>query len=659
MSEKFNSQEYQRYLETHQNYEYNHINQDDSYAELFKSYEFNSNNDEKISTIKNEKKNVQKNLIISNAFSIVYAAATIIVTVTTITLIAVKEIVIHVLSSDITSYSLQVDFQIENIESHILTAELTNGIKVYDFTIENSTSNVEVYFDHLVPDMNYTLSISDEEGKLYFTNDYQTLAYEPKILPVEKGGRGDSLLLQFDDKDIGDKVFDVYVNGILQTETISESASYIIIENLLANTPYDVRVVNPINGEWVYSEIMTTGDLLYYYPQYINANEISIRFDDEVLIANNIDYELEVYFNNILQNEKLNIDNLVYTFSDLEKTTEYDIQVYDPVNNIYLMKNKITTSDITIERWDVNVSVDYVSIYPRFVSSDIQEIRITLKKDNQFVDEYLLTTIKNDGSLVEDSEVYFENLESGTEYALEIMNLKNGDIIYYTVFTTANYFQIQNVVEETYTETGESLAVLKRIDDAASDLNYALFTLPANTNIADVGFECISDNGYTLPLFNNMRRTYSYSVSVEYEYELYIMTQYAKSNEIYELQMYAFDQNMNKQIIDSVAITIEDDTNVVEYPTFDINIAYTEDGAMQLEIEHLDGNLLVNENNEAIYYLDSDILVENYIQSSDFSSIPLQSYEIIEIEVSANYEIEIIFDDGYGQYTIYKGIVSI
>ncbi len=215
------------------------------------------------------------------------------------------------------------------------------------------------------------------------------------------------------------------------------------------------------------------------------------------------------------------------------------------------------------------------------------------------------------------------------------------------------------MVEETYTETGESLAVLKRIDDAASDLNYALFTLPANTNIADVGFECISDNGYTLPLFNNMTRTYSYSVSVEYEYELYIMTQYAKSNEIYELQMYAFDQNMNKQIIDSVAITIEDDTNVVEYPTFDINIAYTEDGAMQLEIEHLDGNLLVNENNEAIYYLDSDILVENYIQSSDFSSIPLQSYEIIEIEVSANYEIEIIFDDGYGQYTIYKGIVSI
>ena len=70
-------------------------------------------------------------------------------------------------------------------------------------------------------------------------------------------------------------------------------------------------------------------------------------------------------------------------------------------------------------------------------------------------------------------------------------------------------------------------------------------------------------------------------------------------------------------------------------------------------------DILVNENNEAIYYLDSDILVENYIQSSDFSSIPLQSYEIIEIEVSANYEIEIIFDDGYGQYTIYKGIVSI
>ena len=167
---------------------------------------------------------------------------------------------IFVLSSDITSYSISIIFDIEGQDDNdVLKGCLTDGEREYMFLLGGEEQASDMYFCFLEPDREYTVNITDGDGGVIFSEVYRTSPYVQKIAPVEYGTlENGALLLQFMPEDMPDIGLQVSIDGIWQEGVLSaENTAFISAE--LEYGDYDVRVFDPTNGEIYYMSTLTAG----------------------------------------------------------------------------------------------------------------------------------------------------------------------------------------------------------------------------------------------------------------------------------------------------------------------------------------------------------------------------------------------------------------
>ena len=240
--EVFKSSERYECEELYRAREYNRVREYVAHKEIYRSAEVNIQPEGSLPKA-DRKKQLQsqlrkKLLMAGSSFSAVVAAvgAAIIIAaiITAAAVLSVKETF-----SDITSYSIEVQFEIENEDAVELTATLKGGEKPLEYQLGGQD---RVYFDFLESSTEYTLEIADKDDKVYFSQAYTTAAYRQEIFPVENGFSGYSILMQFAEEDLTEDGYNVCFDGELLDGRLSKDSPYFRVNGLVPNTMHDLRV---------------------------------------------------------------------------------------------------------------------------------------------------------------------------------------------------------------------------------------------------------------------------------------------------------------------------------------------------------------------------------------------------------------------------------
>ena len=345
MGESFRSAENQKYSETYRSAEYNRTEETSRFSETFRSAEFRTEEERAVTDRKRtspKTERVRRGFLTGGLLSAAGAVAGAAVIVAAYIAMALP--VITVTAEQITSYSVSVELQIDNAEDDTLTAWLNGDEEKYARKLESGAGRQSVLFEYLDPDTDYRLEVTDDGGKAYFSKTYHTAQYVQKLFPVEKGGGGDTLFVQFMAEDLGERDCEVSLNGKPQVSLLNAEFPMFFAEGLRANTDYEVSVSDRVNGELLYRETINTGNLLGYTVAYLNAEEAELHFDGDYLP----DHPLDVYFDGSLQAEQLSAESPKLYFGGLNAETEYPIRIADPDTGESLLIDTVRTSDILV-----------------------------------------------------------------------------------------------------------------------------------------------------------------------------------------------------------------------------------------------------------------------------------------------------------------------
>ena len=648
MGESFRSAENQKYSETYRSAEYNRTEETSRFSETFRSAEFRTEEERAVTDRKRtspKTERVRRGFLTGGLLLAAGAVAGAAVIVAAYIAMALP--VITVTAEQITSYSVSVELQIDNAEDDTLTAWLNGDEEEYARKLESGAGRQSVLFEYLDPDTDYRLEVTDDGGKAYFSKTYHTAQYVQKLFPVEKGCGGDTLFVQFMAEDLGERDCEVSLNGKPQVSLLNAESPMFLAEGLRANTDYEVSVSDLVNGELLYRETINTGNLLGYTVAYLNAEEAELHFDGDYLP----DHPLDVYFDGSLQAEQLSAESPKLYFGGLKAETEYPIRIADPDTGESLLIDTVRTSDILVylaqdDRAQTSLSVSYAFVSPSSVG---ETVSLRLLRDGIFVEETSVLAV-GDGA-AEYQSAYFSGLEPYCEYTLEAMFMKDGTMLSVAHYRTESYFDFPTMQSETLTEDGIPVAVLPRVDDSETDGNYALYKgLPDDLATESVSVECVSKNGYTLPV------ELQFTEDGEYRYR--IMTQYALSGEIYEFRLYSAASTSEERIpTETRLVSVADSGLAVVYPEFAVSVSAGETEAERyVTVAFTGGELLQSGLGETLYVLNCPIF--NYGEAvvlKDFSGAPEQTVTVSYTAAPSGtaYEISLWFIVNGWIYTIF------
>ena len=646
MGESFRSAENQKYSETYRSAEYNRTEETSRFSETFRSAEFRTEEERAVTDRKRtspKTERVRRGFLTGGLLSAAGAVAGAAVIVAAYIAMALP--VITVTAEQITSYSVSVELQIDNAEDDTLTAWLNGDEEEYARKLESGAGKQSVLFEYLDPDTDYRLEVTDDGGKAYFSKTYHTAQYVQKLFPVEKGCGGDTLFVQFMPEDLGERNYEVSLNGKPQVSPLNAESPMFLAEGLRANTDYEVSVSDPVNGELLYRETFNTGNLLGYTVAYLNAEEAELHFDGDYLP----DHPLDVYFGGSLQAEQLSAESPKLYFGGLDAETEYPIRIVDPDTGESLLIDTVRTSDIIVhlaqgDRAQTSLSVNYAFVSPSSVG---ETVSLRLLRDGIFVEETSVFAV----GAAEYRPADFSGLEPYCEYTLEAMFMKDGTMLSVAHYRTESYFDFPTMQSETLTEDGIPVAVLPRADDSETDGNYALYKGSPNDPATESdSVECVSKNGYTLPV--------ELQITEDGEYRYRIMTQYALSGEIYEFRLYSAASTSEERIpTETRLVTVADSGLAVVYPEFAVSVSAGETEAERyVTVAFTGGELLQSGLGETSYVLNCPIF--NYGEAvvlKDFSGAPEQTVTVSYTAAPSGtaYEISLSFIVNGRIYTIF------
>ena len=644
MGESFRSAENQKYSETYRSAEYNRTEETSRFSETFRSAEFRTEEERAVTDRKRtspKTERVRRGFLTGGLLSAAGAVAGAAVIVAAYTVMALP--VITVTAEQITSYSVSVELQIDNAEDDTLTAWLNGDEEEYACKLESGAGRQSVLFEYLDPDTDYRLEVTDDGGKAYFSKTYHTAQYVQKLFPVEKGGGGDTLFVQFMPEDLGERNYEVSLNGKPQVSLLNAESPMFLAEGLRANTDYEVSVRDLVNGELLYRETINTGNLLGYTVAYLNAEEAELHFDGDYLP----DHPLDVYFDGRLQAEQLSAESPKLYFGGLTAETEYPIRIADPDTGESLLIDTVRTSDIIVhlaqgDRAQTSLSVRYAFVSPSSVG---ETVLLRLLRDGILVKETSVFAV-GDGA-AEYRPADFSGLEPYCEYTLEAMFMKDGTMLSVAHYRTESYFDFPTMQSETLTEDGIPVAVLPRADDSETDGNYALYKgLPDDPATESVSVECVSKNGYTLPVE---------LITEDGEYRYRIMTQYALSGEIYEFRLYSAASTREERIpTETRLVTVADSGPAVVYPEFAVSVSAGETEAERyVTVAFTGGELLQSGLGETSYVLNCPIFDYGEAVLEDFSGASVQTVYYTAAPSGTAYEISLSFIVNGRIYTIF------
>ena len=460
--EVFKSSERYECEELYRAREYNRVREYVAHKEIYRSAEVNIQSEgslPKADRKKQQQSQLRKKLLMAgSSFSAVVAAvgAVIIIaaTITAAAVLSVKETF-----SDITSYSIEVQFEIENEDAVELTATLKGGEKRLEYQLGGQDS---VYFDFLESSTEYTLEIADKDDKVYFSQAYTTAAYSQEIFPVESGFSGYSILMQFAEDDLTEDGYDVYFDGELLDDRLSKDSSSFYVDGLAPNTMYDLRIYDPMNGHTLYDENISSGNVLYGMPVYINAQTACYDFSFSEFNG----HPLEVYLDNKLLDVTLDEENPVFTFDlssenqetglpQLQFGKQCTLDIVDTQTGEHLYMEDITVPDVAVIN-DINAEDPSLpdSIFRHFelIGIDYKDVNLSILLNDEVIESRTVQAIKQGdqgGIQTEDSE----NLLPNTQYMFRFTD-EAGRVLYQDYVATGGYLYMTDQLSEYFDSQG-------------------------------------------------------------------------------------------------------------------------------------------------------------------------------------------------------------
>lgn len=544
--EVFKSSERYECEELYRAREYNHVREYVAHKEIYRSAEVNIQPEGSLPKADRKKQlqsRVRKKLLMAgSSFSAVGAAvgAVIIIaaTITAAAVLSVKETF-----SDITSYSIEVQFEIENKDAVELTATLKGGEKCLEYQLGGQDS---VYFDFLEFSTEYTLEIADENDKVYFSQAYTTAAYRQEIFPVESGFSGYSILMQFAGEDLTEDGYNVCFDGELLDGRLSKDSPYFRVNGLVPNTMHDLRIYDPMNGHILYDENISSGNVLYGMPVYINAQTACYDFSSSEFNG----HRLEVYLDNQLLDVTLDEENPVFTFDlssenqetglpQLQFGKQCTLDIVDTQTGEHLYMEDITVPDVAVIN-DINAEdpslPDRISRHFELIGVDYKEVNLSILLNDEVIESRTVQAIKQgDQGRIQTED--FENLLPNTQYMFRFTD-EAGRVLYQDYVATGGYLYMTDQPGEYFDSQGTKVYEVLPLEsqsnlycnlpEGVSNEQVELAITPVSSG-AGIGWESMPEGTYGI-------------VFMLYFYD-------CKAGEIYEVQLTTKDGTVIDRIL--------------------------------------------------------------------------------------------------------------
>ena len=543
--EVFKSSERYECEELYRAREYNRVREYVAHNEIYRSAEVNIQSEgslPKADRKEQQQSRVRKKLLMAgSSFSAVGAAVgAVIIMAATITAAALS---VKETFSDITSYSIEVQFEIENKDAVELTATLEGGEKRFEYQLGGQD---RVYFDFLEASTEYTLEIADENDKVYFKQAYTTAAYSQEIFPVESNFGGYFVLMQFAEDDLTEDGYDVYFDGELLDDRLSKDSSSFYVDGLAPNTMYDLRICDPMNGHILYDENISSGNVLYGMPVYINAQTACYDFSFSEFNG----HPLEVYLDNKLLDVTLDDENPVFTFDlssenqetglpQLQFGKQCKLDIVDTQTGEHLYMEDITVPDVAVIN-DINAEdpslPDSISRHFELIGVDYKEVNLSILLNDEVIESRTVQAIKQGdqgGIQTED----FENLLPNTQYMFRFTD-EAGRVLYQDYVATGGYLYMTDQPGEYFDSQGTKVYEVLPLEsqsnlycnlpEGVSYEQVELAITPVSSG-AEIGCESMPEGTYGI-------------VFILYVYD-------CKAGEIYEVQLTKNDGTVLDRIL--------------------------------------------------------------------------------------------------------------
>ena len=544
--EVFKSSERYECEELYRAREYNRVREYVAHKEIYRSAEVNIQSEgslPKADRKKQQQSQLRKKLLMAgSSFSAVVAVvgAVIIIaaTITAAVVLSVTETF-----SDITSYSIEVQFEIENKDAVELTATLKGGEKRLEYQLGGQDS---VYFDFLEASTEYTLEIADKDDKVYFSQAYTTAAYRQEIFPVESGFSGYSILMQFAGEDLTEDGYNVCFDGELLDGRLSKDSPYFRVNGLVPNTMHDLRIYDPMNGHTLYDENISSGNVLYGMPVYINAQTACYDFSFSEFNG----HPLEVYLDNQLLDVTLDEENPVFTFdlssenqatglSQLQFGKQCTLDIVDTQTGEHLYMEDITVPDVAVIN-DINAEdpslPDSISRHFELIGIDYKDVNLSILLNGEVIESRTVQAIKQgDQGRIQTED--FENLLPNTQYMFRFTD-EAGRVLYQDYVATGGYLYMTDQPGEYFDSQGTKVYEVLSLEsqsnlycnlpEGVSFGQVELAITPVSSG-AGIGYESMPEGTYGI-------------VFILYLYD-------CKAGEIYEVQLTKNDGTVLDRIL--------------------------------------------------------------------------------------------------------------
>ena len=632
MSENYRPEENRRYSEIYRPNEYNRSEERSCAVENFVSEEFRTRTESAKPSNGNKGKSdkLKKSLLGSGIITAVGTVAGAAVIVAAVVLMAVLEITVK--SFTATSGSLFIKLGIENTANTVLTAVLSSEEEVYFRKIEAGKGSSELYFPLLDPDTEYRLEVKDKDGQIRYSGSYRTEKYLQRLFTEEEKVKGKVLFLRFAETDEWKDDLEIYFDKALKENALNASMRIIAAEDLSANTFYEVRVVDPSDGEILFLRTLDTGNYLDYKTEHVNAEQAKFSFDP-VLFP---DSPLKVYLDGELLESELTEESAVLTLEGLSAETDYLLEVKDPTAEETLLKVPFTTNDVLIEEDGKEITQQSIAVYYNVLRSSVSTFTVELERDGA-VTESSSAEINADNDRI---WAIFDGCTSNVSYTVRVKRTGDDAAVYSAEIRTASFFNFVTAVSAV-TDGGSTTYVLERRED--NEVNYAEILYYGESGSSSEYVVCESENGYSLPVE-------TYYDEGTFVNRCDIFTDFALAGEIYTLTLHTVDSSGVDTVLEKARIVIDGGEPSV-YPEFDIKLSFDGENGAIFEITVLDADKLPA--GENIFYsatqLESSETVSTTLEN--FLAVPSQSVPCNYVSSQTEYSVRlfvVIKDRAYG-----------
>lgn len=429
----------------------------------------------------------------------------------------------------------------------------------------------------------------------------------------------DSIFVRFSAKNALDAALTAYLSAGEErfvTPLLYDDGDFsVYFDGLTPDTEYLMEVVDDDTGKTVLSQKIrtaTANNSLTYELKYFNAGERVAKFDRETVP----DGQLGVYLDKTLYTVDFGKENNVLKLSGLEGGREYLLEIRKGTET--LLWEKFVTPNIAVETTVSEIGTESVGVDVALTDTENAAVELSVSFNGETVERRLLSEGDNAES--------FTGLTPYLGYDFEVTRQSDGLRLYaFSVRTDTHISFVSGTAGESEGENGYPVTFIRRVSDFGAEIFEDAVCFDSDIVLVegygDVMVECVSANGLTLPVevVEGGNDYYRYVIS----------TEYAKSGEIYSLNIYADNPtDGTKHVFETRYITLAEEESFLDYPEFDITAeSDAQSGTYRIAIRHVSNELFENPD-FAVFYVaeleDSDGMTEE-IYLDDFAQVKEQT----------------------------------